>query len=163
MTSPLAGKVRMRCDVCMRRYYYVGRLAASLELRPWWYRETTPAHAIALPPGALVCDRCAQSNDAVRQVNPLPLQKPGRAVRTTRRRKLQLLIGETLSSPEAERLRSAAKELRSIGDAFVESGRMRGTHDRLNVLADELVEMSQAAEIADRIAAELEAKRDGAA
>lgn len=149
MTSPLAGKRRLRCDVCLRKFYYVVRTAAALELRPYWHREAAPAGVMRLPAGALVCDRCVKANGVERSTNPLPLQKHG-AIRTSHRpRELQTLVVGTLANPEADRLRRAAVELRAIGDALVELGRMRGTHDRLNVLADELVVMSNAAEVAD--------------
>lgn len=157
MTSPLAGKTRLKCDVCSHYYYYVTKTAAALELRPHGAVAGTAEwlRTIALPAGALVCDRCAKFNGVERQTNPLPLQKQRGVIRMShRRRPLQTLVTGTLSNPEAERLRAAASELRSIGDALVERGRMRGTHDRLNVLADELVVMSQAADVADLLQAE---------
>lgn len=121
-----------------------------MELRAWWSRDAAPSKPIALPAGALVCDRCIKHNGVEHRTNPMPLQRQGRALQTThRRRVLQTLVLGTAGNPEAERLRTAASELRSIGDAFVEQGRMRATHDRLNVLADELVVMSNAAEVAD--------------
>lgn len=155
MTSPLAGKARLRCDVCTRLYYYVCKTAAALELRPWWSRDAAPASPVRLPAGALVCDRCVRFNAVDKRANPVPLQRKGKALQTTHRsRPLQTLVLGTLANPEAERLRAAASELRAIGDALVEQGRMRATHDRLNVLADELVVMSKAAEVADLLAFE---------
>lgn len=150
MTSPLAGKTRVRCDVCLRRYFNVNRLAFAKVLRPCAPADGAAA-LMEFPPGAIVCNRCVAHNAVQRQVNPLPLQKSGRPLTKTHRRKL---FPEAASNREADRLRRGARELRSIGDAFVELGRMRATHDRLNVLADELVVMAEAAEIADRIAAE---------
>lgn len=147
--SPLAGKVQRRCDVCRRRYYYLSKLAAPMEMRPWRNLKGMPERALALPAGALVCDKCTQFNGAERRSNPLPLQRPGRLHLARHRRPLQTLIGHALSNPEAERLREVASMLRDIGDALASQGRMLGTRDRLEVLADELIVMSQAAEIAD--------------
>lgn len=146
-TSTLAGKVQRRCDVCRRRYYYLSKLAAPMELRPWRNLEGMPERVVALPAGALVCDKCTQFNGAQRRANPLPLQRPGKLRLAANRRPLQTLIGQTLSNPEAERLRAVAAELRAVGDALVEQGRMSGTRDRLEVFADELIVMSQAAEL----------------
>lgn len=161
MTSPLAGKARLRCDVCMRRYYYVCKTAAALELRPWWSRDAAPSRPVALPAGALICDRCTKFNDCERRVNPLQLQRQGKALQTThRRRPLQTLVRGTVSNPEAERLRTAASELRAIGDAFADSKRMLATRDRLGVLADELAQMAAAAEVADRLQAEAAESED---